>query len=117
MSKLHHQVPLALIRAALAAGPVLAEQVSPVTVEARAPTSVIVPLAGKTPAAVRQDIRVAARYVCANAVAMHDLSPLDTNWCSDMTNHRAQASYRQILARDGGSQIAAAGTTLTVAMR
>ena len=117
MSKLHNQVSLALILAALAAGHVLAEQVSPVTVEAQAPTTVTVSLAGKAPDAVRQEIRVAARYVCANAVAIHDLSPLDTNWCSDMTNHRAQASYRQLLAQDAVGRIAAAGTTLTIAMR
>lgn len=117
MSKLQRPVPLALALSLLAAGPVLAEQVAPVTVEAQAPTSVTVSIAGKAPEAVRQEIRVAARYVCGNAVAVHDLSPLDTNWCSDMTNHRAQLSYRQMLASGGTGGIASAGTTLTIAMR
>ena len=117
MSSLQIKLSLAVAIAGLAAGPLQAEPVAPVEVVAPLPTSVMVTVAGKPPAAVRREIRVAAHYVCRNAVAAGDLSILETYTCAEATNATAQARYRVILRGLDTSRTAANPAVMTIAMR
>ena len=103
--------------AALAAAPIVASaaDVTPFKVEGRAPTAVKITIAGKAAVEVRQEVRVASRTVCKNAVSNRELAFYDVDWCSDATQRRALSRYAAIVRHNRGAQLAA--TELTLAVR
>jgi len=68
-------------------------QVTPLDVTAKAPTSIAVQIRGRDQAAVRHDIRVAADTVCSNAVDNRDISFVDRGWCADRAADKANHQY------------------------
>lgn len=75
------------------------EGVSEVSVSGHLPTQVTVPLAGKDRQAVRHEVRLAAGFVCRNAVTNRDLEFTDLNWCSQRSRVRAMRRYDGMVAR------------------
>jgi hypothetical protein len=84
----------------LVAAPAQAAQqnLAEVAVSGRAPTQIAIPLAGKDVAAVRQEVRGAARTVCRNAVANRELTFDDVLWCRQATQAKAMRRYAAIVA-------------------
>jgi hypothetical protein len=91
------------LAAALAAGaialPAAAQPstVSPIDVAGAAPTTVRVSIHGKSEAAVYKDVRVAANFVCGNAVGIHGLDLNDLGWCADRASLKAMKHYATIM--------------------
>ncbi|WP_041373111.1 hypothetical protein [Phenylobacterium zucineum] len=67
--------------------------VGEVAVGPSAPTEVRLSIAGKDRAAVRQEVRSAARYVCRNAVLNRELDVGDNRWCSHRSAVKAMVRY------------------------
>lgn len=96
----HRFIAAAALAAASIAVPALAQpQVSPVDVTPNAPTSITISLSGKTHAAVRDEIRVASKTVCRNAVTNHELTFIDVAWCAGRTQDRALRRFSAIVRR------------------
>ena len=92
----------ALGAAAALAGTAQAAQdqgVSEVAVSGHLPTQVTVPLAGKDRKAVRHEVRLAAGFVCRNAIINRELEFTDLNWCSQRSRVRAMRRYDGMAAR------------------
>ena len=113
---------LTILSAALAAaltmtggGPAAAQDLSEVAVSGRAPTQIAISLAGKSVAAVRSEVHVAARIVCRNAVDNHDLGFEDLRWCRQKSASRALHRYDAILA--GARQTAALPAAIVLSSR
>jgi hypothetical protein len=83
------------------------QAVTTLNVTPGAPTSIVVPYLGRSAAAVRQDIRLAAGTVCDNAVGNHEISFVDQGWCAGRAADKAYHQYNT-LART--STFAASGT-------
>jgi hypothetical protein len=105
----------ALLAATLVAGPLQATEISGVDVRAHAPTSVVVQTAGLTIGQVRQRVRGAAAYVCANAVINREVAGDDQGWCAFHAADKAMGRYRAALHR-GAYQQAAAPVALAVTL-
>lgn len=93
----------------------LAQTVSPVQVEGRAPTEVRIALAGKPAVAVRLEVRGAAGTVCRNAASNRELAFYDVDWCRGATEARALSRYAAI-AKHNAAQLAL-GSGLILAVR
>jgi hypothetical protein len=91
-----------------------AQEVAPVKVEARAPTTIQVRIVGKDVAQVRQDVHAAATTVCKNAVENRELSLFDRDWCDDETEAHAMRHYATIVRHSHGLL---AQTEITLAVR
>lgn len=92
--------------------PAHAQSVAPVEVSGRAPTSMVVRVAGLTDWQVHKVVRSAARHVCKNAVDNYELDAFETDWCASRTMDRTLGEYRAL--KRGGATQAAIGT-LTLA--
>jgi hypothetical protein len=86
----------ALVGASLPLPAAAQPDVSPVDVTSRAPTAVRVSIVGKQKAAVRTEVRAAARFVCRNAIGNHELAIGDFRWCSDGASYKAMRRYAAI---------------------
>lgn len=107
------RIATALIAAALVAvaSPASAQDVSEVAVNAPAPTTITIPLAGKNHEMVRTEVRFAARTVCSNAVRNDELDSFDWSWCRQTS---AAKALRRYAAMTRQSQLAAAPSRVLV---
>lgn len=92
-----------------------AQDVTPLQVEGRAPTSIRISLAGKSADVVKQQVRVAAATVCRNAVTNRELAFYDAVWCRQATQARAFSDYARIVKHNATAL--AAGAEITLAVR
>lgn len=65
----------------------------------KAPTSLTIVTAGKDKAAVRVEVRTAARTVCRNAIINRELGLDELNWCSDRASDKAMRRFAAIVAK------------------
>lgn len=91
---------LALVSVGLSAGAASAESVADLAVMGRAPTTMTVPFVGRTPQAVRLDVRQAAGFVCDGALLNGELEPLDRQWCRDKATARTLRTYAKLRAQN-----------------
>lgn len=98
-----------------AGGSAQAQSVAEVDVSGRAPTQIAISLAGKSVEAVRAEVRVAARAVCRNAIANHELDLGDLLGCRQNSVARAFRRYDEI--RAGAAQNAAAPSAIVLSSR
>jgi hypothetical protein len=82
-----------------------ADQVSPLVVAARAPTSLAVRIGGLSFQEVRGAVHQAAYVVCRNAFANGDLGPWGDAWCPIRTTDAALRQYHA-LAKTGQATFA-----------
>lgn len=109
-------LPLALGAIVLALGaPASAQNIAEVAVSPRAPTHMVISVAGKAPATVRGEVHVAARTVCRNAVRNSELDFQDVRWCNRKSEAKAMARYAVMLA--GAQQTAGATGTIVLSLR
>jgi hypothetical protein len=95
--------------------PAAAQTVAPVKVQGRTSTEVRIALLGKPAAAVKREVRVAAGFVCRNAVGNRELAFDDVDWCRQATEARALSRYATIVKHN--RTLLAAGPELTLAIR
>jgi hypothetical protein len=108
----------ATIGAVLLAGsgsPALAQNISELAVSGRAPTQIAISLAGKSATTVRDEVRVAARTVCRNAVHNRELGFDDAQWCRHTSGAKALRRYEAIVA--GAQRSAGALPTIILSSR
>ncbi|MDP2212837.1 hypothetical protein [Phenylobacterium sp.] len=91
---------LAVTSVGLSAGAAQAEAVADLAVMGRVPTTMTVPYAGRTPQAVRLDVREAAGVVCEAALRNGELEPLDRQWCRDQSTARTLRIYAKLRTQD-----------------
>lgn len=70
-----------------------AQEISGLSVTARAPTELRINISGKQPAAVFKAVHVAARTVCRNALTNSELDVGDFGWCRDRSASKAMKRY------------------------
>jgi hypothetical protein len=97
MAKLYIPIAAALAAASLALPAAAQPEVAPLSVS-KAPTTITISLAGKDRAAVRKDVKTAARTVCHNAIYNYELAFDDLTWCSDKSAAKAMKRYAAIVA-------------------
>ncbi|MAK80930.1 hypothetical protein [Phenylobacterium sp.] len=90
---------LALVSVGLSATAARAESVADLAVIGRAPTTMTIPYVGRTPQAVRLDVREAAGIVCDAALTNGELEPLDRQWCRDKATARTLRTYAKLRAQ------------------
>jgi hypothetical protein len=100
MAKLYIPIAAAFAAASLALPAVAQPEVAPLNVT-KAPTTLTISIAGKDKAAVRDEVKVAARTVCRNAVTNYELAFTDVNWCRDKTQHKAMRRYAALVMQRG----------------
>ena len=100
---------------AMAVTPASAQNVAEVAVNARAPTTMTISLAGKTTKVVRKEVRTVSATVCRNAVSNHELMFYDQLWCQDATTVKALRRYAAIVA--ARRQTAAGPATIVLSSR
>lgn len=102
------RVPLRVTLAAILAGSLLAapvafaqpgeaDTVESVEALGRTPTSVTIQIVGKSPSAVRGEIRSAVKTVCRNALKNYDIFLVEYPGCREATQEAAISDYRAIL--------------------
>lgn len=99
----------------LAGAPAAAQDLSEVAVTGHAPTQITISLTGKSVAAVRGEVRIAAKTVCRNAVTNRELAFHDQLWCSQKSASKALRRYDAILSNI--RQTAASPTTIVLSLR
>lgn len=109
-------LPLAIGAIVLAlAAPASAQNIAEVAVSPRAPTHIVISVAGKAPATVRGEVHAAARTVCRNAVRNSELDFQDVRWCNQKSEERAMSRYAVMLA--SAHQTAGARGTILLSVR
>lgn len=93
--------PFGIAAAALAAAsialPAFAQQeLAPLNISPKAPTTLTIPIQGKTPGVIYLEVRKASYVVCGNAVGNHELSLSDFGFCTDGASTKAMRQFATI---------------------
>ncbi len=85
------------------AAPAFADEVTPLTVTGKAPTSFTINIVGKSSPQVKTEIRAAASVVCHNAFRNGELGFYGDDWCPIRAANRAYDRYDAIMHAPGAT--------------